>query len=255
MKAANAGLPAQCKLKPDPVTDIAEFQVSFRGALLRGSITRSAPGSVPRVLALHGGGRSTRQGFQPLLASLAERGFSSAGFDFSGHGESTGELSASSLSDRTRQALTVADHLKLPRPISMIASSMGAHVACTLIDSLAPEALVLFCPAAYEPAAQDAAFGPAFQSVIRATTSFSSSPAFDALEGFGGRLLVVCGSDDLVIPKEVEREYVTRAQKAKSVEVIRLAGVGHHILDWLRTRPVDSSGIFQRVLATLQGDD
>ncbi|MGO4391894.1 alpha/beta fold hydrolase [Variovorax sp. M-6] len=234
--------------------DISDFQVPFRDVVLHGSVTRGTSGSAPRTLALHGGGRSTRQGFQPLLTSLAERGHSCAAFDFSGHGESSGDLADSSLSHRAEQALAVVEHLRMRRPVSMIASSMGGHVACTLIDSLAPTALVLYCPAAYEQAAQNLAFGPAFRQVIRATTSFAASPAFDALERFSGRLLVVCGSEDSVIPKEVEREYVTRARKAKSVEVIRLAGAGHRLHDWLGTHPAQSAAVFERVLATLRGD-
>ncbi|MGO4391271.1 alpha/beta hydrolase [Variovorax sp. M-6] len=142
--------------------------------MLHGSITRGASESFPRTLALHGGGSSTRQGFQPLLTSLAERGHSCAAFDFSGHGESSGDLADSSLSHRAEQALAVVEHLRMRRPVSMIASSMGGHVACTLIDSLAPTALVLYCPAAYEQAAQNLAFGPAFRQVIRATTSFAA---------------------------------------------------------------------------------
>jgi pimeloyl-ACP methyl ester carboxylesterase len=238
----------------EDVTDISGFQVPFRDVVLHGSVTHSDSKSAPRTLALHGGGRSTRQGFQPLLTSLAERGCACAAFDFSGHGESSGDLADSSLSHRAALALAVVEHLGMQRPVSMIASSMGGHVACTLIDSLAPTALVLYCPAAYEQAAQDLAFGPAFQQVIRATTSFAASPAFDALDRFTGRLLVVYGSEDAVIPREVEREYVTRARKAKRIEVIRLAGAGHRLHDWLEARPVQSAGVFERVLATLQGD-
>lgn len=153
------------------------FQLPFRSAQLHGSTTHSASHSAPRTLALHGGGASSRLGYQPLLDFLADHGHSSAAFDFAGQGESTGRMADSGLRDRVQQALAVVDFLDMPRPVSLIASSMGGHIACSLIDALTPPALVLYCPAAYEAAALDVPFGPAFQQVIRGTTDFSASPA------------------------------------------------------------------------------
>ena len=230
-----------------------EFQVLCQGRALHGTAYGGASRKPPRTLALHGGGRSSRQGYRPLLAYLAEHDHSAAAFDFSGQGESVGVLSASSLDDRATQVLAVAERLGLKHPVSLVASSMGAHIACSLIAQLEPDALVLFCPAAYESAAQPVAFGPGFQQLIRATTSFSSSPAFSALEEFEGRLLLVLGEHDAVIPHEVEHEYTTRATRARSVEVIRLAGAGHHLHAWLEDHSAEREHVFARVLATLRG--
>lgn len=204
-------------------------------------------------MALHGGGASSRLGYQPLLDFLAGHGHASVAFDFAGQGESTGDLAASGLRDRAQQALAVVDFLKMPRPVSLIASSMGGHIACSLIEALAPPALVLYCPAAYEAAALEVPFGPAFQQVIRATADFSSSPAFDALERFEGRLLLVLGAEDAVIPKPVEHEYTQRTRRARSVEVLRLDGAGHHLHAWQKDRPLGFAHVAQRVLATLEG--
>lgn len=232
--------------------ELSNFQIPFRSGALHGTTTSATAGGAPRALALHGGGRSTRQGFQPLLTVLAQRGFSSASFDFHGHGASVGSLADSSVQHRVEQALAVAEGLQLRQPVSLIASSMGGHIACCLIAALAPPALVLYCPAAYEEAAQTAPFGPAFQTIIRSTTSFSRSPAFDALEKFEGRLLLVLGTDDAVIPKAVEHEYATRARKAKRVEILRLEGAGHHLHAWLNDRPAEFERVASRVLATLE---
>ena len=232
-----------------------EFQTVCRGRALQGTVFQGPSLHRPGTLALHGGGQSSRHGYRPLLAYLAGQGHACAAFDFAGQGESPGALSASSLDDRAAQALAVVARLGLQRPVSLIASSMGGHIACRLIPALAPEALVLFCPAAYEAEAQPVAFGPAFQQIIRATTAFSASPAFDALEQFEGRLLLVLGAQDKVIPPEVEQAYTTRAHRARSVEVIRLAGAGHHLHAWLKERPADSEHVFARVLATLQTEN
>lgn len=231
----------------------SHFQLPFRNVQLHGTTTHSPSHSAPRTLALHGGGASSRLGYQPLLDFLAGHGHASVAFDFAGQGESTGRMADSGLRDRAQQAMAVVDYLGMPRPVSLIASSMGGHIACSLIDALAPPALVLYCPAAYEAAALDVPFGPAFQQVIRATSDFASSPAFDALERFEGRLLLVLGAEDVVIPRQVEAEYCSRARRARSVEVLRLAGAGHHLHAWLRERPAEFDRVAQRVRATLQG--
>ena len=231
----------------------SHFQLPYRNVQLHGSTTHGPSGKAPRILALHGGGASSRMGYQPLLDFLAGHGHASAAFDFAGQGESTGSMADSGLRDRAEQALAVVDFLNMPRPVSLIASSMGGHIACSLIETLAPPALVLYCPAAYEAAALDVPFGPAFQQVIRATTDFAASPAFDALERFEGRLLLVLGAEDAVIPPQVEHEYTRRAHRARSVEVLRLEGAGHHLHAWLREHPQESAHVAQRVLATLEG--
>lgn len=231
----------------------SHFQLPFRHVHLHGTTTRSPSLGAPRTLALHGGGASSRLGYQPLLDFLAVQGHASVAFDFAGQGDSTGSLAESGLHDRAQQALAVVDSLKVPRPVSLIATSMGGHIACSLIEALAPPALVLYCPAAYEAAALEVPFGPAFQQVIRATSDFSSSPAFDALERFEGRLLLVLGAEDAVIPRQVEDQYTRRARKARSVEVLRLDGAGHHLHAWLKDRPVEFARVAQRVLATLGG--
>lgn len=128
---------------------------------------------------------------------------------------------------------------------------MGGHIACTLISRLSPPALVLFCPAAYATAAQEATFGPRFQSVLRSTVDYAGSPAFSALEQFEGKLLLVYGTSDSVIPAEVFEQYERRATRAKQVEVVRLPGVGHRVHDWLRSHPEEYKNVLDSVLQTL----
>jgi pimeloyl-ACP methyl ester carboxylesterase len=206
-----------------------------------------------RTLALHGGGASSRRRYRPMQDALAAQGQAVAAFDFAGQGESEGTLAGSSLDDRAEQVQAVVERLGLQPPVSLIASSMSGHTACSLIEALKPEALVLFCPAAYEAAAQHVPFGPAFQQTIRATTAFAASPAFQALARFEGRLLLVLGEHDAVIPESVENAYCTVAQRARSVEVLRLAGAGHALHAWLEGHTPERERVFARVLSTLQG--
>lgn len=229
------------------------FHVDAAGARLRGGRWVTRADQAPQVLALHGGGVSTHLGAQWLMAALAAQGWPGAGFDFVGHGETGGALEGSSLDHRIAQVRTVAETLPLEAPRVLIASSMGGHIACRLIGPLRPRALVLFCPAAYEAAAESQPFGPAFQRTIRATTDFEASPAFTALERFDGRLLLVLGSEDAVIPPAVFAAYRRRARAAERVEVIVLEGAGHLLHRWLAERPLDAARVQARVLATLDG--
>jgi alpha-beta hydrolase superfamily lysophospholipase len=232
--------------------DTEEFQTRLQDTVLQGSTTWATARPAPQTLALHGGGQSTRHGYAPLLRHLASHGHSSVSFDFMGQGQSPGPMSHSSLSHRAEQALAVAKHWDMEHPRALIASSMGGHVACTLLPALRPRALVLYCPAAYVPAAQHLPFGPGFQQVLRASSDFANSPAFAALEDFEGRLLLIHGSEESVIPPQVEQAYAQRARRARSVEVLRLPGAGHHLHAWLQERPGQAAGVFARVLATLQ---
>ena len=229
------------------------FHVDTAGARLHGSRWVTQAEQAARVLALHGGGVSTHRGAQWLLAALAAQGWPGAGFDFVGHGETGGALEGSSLAHRIAQARAVAGALPLAAPRVLVASSMGGHIACRLIDALRPRALLLFCPAAYEAAAESQPFGAAFQRTIRATTDFDASPAFTALDRFDGRLLLVLGSEDAVIPPAVSAAYRRRARAAERVEVIVLEGAGHLLHRWLDERPHEAARVQARVLALVDG--
>ncbi|KAF1071050.1 MAG: 2-succinyl-6-hydroxy-2,4-cyclohexadiene-1-carboxylate synthase [Variovorax sp.] len=233
---------------------MTDFSVAHGPHTLRGSILPNALGEPPRVLALHGGGvQASRRGIRYLLDGLVQGGVPCASFDFCGHGESDGQLEGSSLAHRVAQARTVAEQVAPDRPMSLIASSMGGHIACALIPVLNPPVLVLFCPAAYVAEAEDAPFGPRFQGVLRATRDedYAASPAFAALDRFEGRLLLVLGGEDAVIPAAVLAQYAQRARRAKSVEVLRLAGAGHKLHEWLPAHPRDHARVLEAALRTL----
>ncbi|MDQ7999532.1 MAG: alpha/beta fold hydrolase [Pseudomonadota bacterium] len=229
------------------------FHVDHAGTRLHGSRWVTEADHAPHVLALHGGGVSTHLGAQWLMAALAAQGWPGAGFDFVGHGETGGALEGSSLDHRIAQARAVAEALPIAAPRVLVASSMGGHIACRSIVSLRPRALVLFCPAAYAAAAESQPFGPAFQRTLRATTDFDASPAFAALERFDGRLLLVLGSEDAVIPPAVVAAYRRRARAAERVEVLMLEGAGHLLHRWLAERPQEAARVQARVLAMLDG--
>src|SRR6218665_1293314 len=101
------------------------------------------------ALFLHGGGPATSsEGTRYLREDRAARGIASVALDFSGHGRSGGRMEGASPDRRREEALRLVDSLQPPRPRAIVATSMAGHVACRLVETLQPEALVLFCPAA-----------------------------------------------------------------------------------------------------------
>lgn len=234
---------------------IQAFTLPFEDLTLSGATIGADAAHPPVLMSLHGGGAARHTGVHYLMQALAEAGWPGVAFDFSGHGGSGGSVEGSGLGHRVAQARAVAGHLALRPPLALIGTSMGGHIACRLIEHFRPPALVLFCPAAYSAEAETVPFGPAFQQVLRGTTDFHASPAFDALETFEGRLLVVFGDDDTVIPPAVQQQYAERARQARSVEVIRLPGAPHRLHGWLDTaaQAGQRRQVIDRMIATLSG--
>ncbi len=231
------------------------FTVPHGPHRLHGSTWSTTTAAVPRLLSLHGGGAATdHRRMDYLLQPLASQGWAGAAFDCVGHGATGGSLLGSSLADRQAQAQAVAAHVGLRPahpPLALMASSMGGHTACQLLDTLQPRALVLFCPAAYTPAAEHQPFGPAFQQALRATTDFASAPAWSALGRYRGRLLLVWGTEDAVIPPAVIQGYGQAAVAARSVEVVKLPGVGHALHTWMQAQPAAAQALRQRIASLL----
>jgi len=229
------------------------FTLPFEDLLLSGATIGADATHAPVLMSLHGGGTARHTGVHYLMQPLAEAGFPGVAFDFSGHGDSSGQVQGSALNHRVAQARAVASHLAMRPPLALIGTSMGGHIACRLIEHSKPRALVLFCPAAYSAEAETVPFGPAFQQVLRGTTDFRASPAFDALETFEGRLLVVYGDEDTVIPKAVQQQYAERARRARCVEVVRLPGAPHRLHGWLESEAQAAARqhVVERMIATL----
>lgn len=83
------------------MTGLSSFTHVHDGDLLSGVYGGPAGGPrVPAAVLLHGAGPGTKDRLLPLLADFAARGCHALAFDFSGHGESTGEQRELSLRRR-----------------------------------------------------------------------------------------------------------------------------------------------------------
>ena len=227
------------------------FTAPHGTTVLHGSLLGQQTLRPPRLLSLHGGGQTDHRRMDYLLLPLAAAGWSSAAFDHIGHGATGGSLQGSSLDDRLAQAHSVISALGIQRPDALIASSMGGHTACSLLDSLQPRTLILFCPAAYVSAAQNQAFGPAFQHTLRTSSDFAASPAFAALRRFRGHVLLVWGEHEHVIPPAVQQLYADNASAAAGLDIAHLPGADHRLHLWLQQHPAQAAALQQRILQLL----
>lgn len=182
------------------------FDVHFNNAKLIGDIIPS--NARPSVLVLHGAGKSNRLRYDYIRLPLARDGIATCAFDFIGHGETGGDIKSTSLEDRTRQAQTIIQELKLLQPLGLIGGSVGAYTAIKLTEIFQVDRLILVVPAVYSKAVYKIPFNKDLTKKLREKEGWKDSDAWDILEKFRGKLLIVVAGNDEVIPREVsERIY------------------------------------------------
>ena len=191
-----------------------KFSIPFGKHQLIGDVLSLAETDPGRLVILHGAGLGTRDRFRSLRTCLAQQGISSLAFDFIGYGETGGLLSESSLQSRTAQARAVIEAVGLPRPFSVLGSSMGGYTAVKLLELYPIANLILFVPAMYHTAAYAMPFGESFTRIIRQPQSWVESDAWRILETFRGRLLLITAEQDDVIPEDVTRRIYASAVQA-----------------------------------------
>ncbi len=223
--------------------------IEFRSGVntLKGTIFKHNRAATPTVLSLHGAGKANRNRIGYLLERLIQNNMSSFCFDFSGHGESTGRLEQSSLPQRRQEAIAAYEYLDNDKPITVIGSSMGGHIAATLVDQLPIENLILFCPAAYARRAEDVCFDESFSQIIREPRSYLESLAFEKLQSYKGQLLLISGTEDKVIPVEILDNYLERSVKAKRKELLWINGADHQIHPWLQKNDDDLNCVLEKI--------
>ena len=224
------------------------FRVPFDGRALIGDVLAGKEPS--RLLVLHGAGQSNRERFRQIREHLLTHGIGSVAFDCIGHGETGGNLKQSSLQSRTAQACAVIEALSLPQPFSVLAGSMGGYTAVTLLRRYVIANLILVVPAMYAAEAYAVPFNAGFTEIIRRPKSWESSDAWELLARFTGRLLIVAGERDTVIPPDVIQGIYEAAKNAKERTLFVAPGASHMVLTDLRAHAPDQ---LDRVLGLIVG--
>ncbi|MFI6150922.1 alpha/beta fold hydrolase [Streptomyces sp. NPDC051109] len=232
-----------------------DFTHDYDGERLSGVYGGDLSGAT--AVVLHGAGTSSTERLLPLLREFVARGCRGLGFDFSGHGESTGKLGELSLRRRFEQAVAVIDaYAGADGPLVLVGFSMSGQTVTDLVrhygDRVA--AVGLCAPAVYTTKAWDVPFGDGngqFSVIIRRLESWREAPALQVLRAYEGRAVLAVPGTDPVIPsavtEAVQDALVTRAQYTR----FDLPDAQHQLAMWFRDHGDDRREFVEAVLTGL----
>jgi len=199
------------------------FQVPFQGKFIYAESTFGRNG---HVLMLHGGGKD-RTVFYKYRALLDRSGIGTTLFDFVGHGETGGDMHASSLFSRTAQAEAVIAFQGLALT-GCIGVSMGAYNALQLSKTIRFQSLILMVPGVYSTPAYKINFGPEFSAIIRKERSWAQTDAWNIAAEFTGNLLIIAAENDAIIPAEIPERLLSSAAGCRQKQLLTIPGAGHN---------------------------
>ncbi|MFL9922675.1 alpha/beta fold hydrolase [Herbaspirillum lusitanum] len=211
----------------------APFERAFRletaAETLIGEILAPSPDAEISTLLLHGAGQSSRQRQRALRNTLAQQGCGSAGFDFSGHGESSARTpnSLKKRWDEARQALS----LLRPSQRTVVGTSMSGEIAMRLAcdPALQISHLVTIVGAVYDHAAFELPFGPHFSAALRRPESWHNAATLDMIAGYRGGITLIRAANDAVIPAEIANLIAQRALAARFCRIMDLPDTDHRV--------------------------
>ncbi|MEU9736449.1 alpha/beta fold hydrolase [Streptomyces sp. NPDC048002] len=209
------------------------------------------------AVVLHGAGTSNTERLLPLVRELVAHGCRGIAFDFSGHGESTGNLSELSLRRRFEQAVAVIDaYAPAHGPLVLVGFSMSGQTVADLVRHYGDRvtALGLCAPAVYTAEAWDVPFGDGngrFSGIIRRPDSWREAPALEVLRAYEGRAVLAVPGTDAVIPpavtEAVQDALAARAQYTR----FDLPDAHHQLGLWFREHGDDRRQFVEAVLSGL----
>jgi esterase/lipase len=200
------------------------------------------------LFSFHGAGRSNKERTLYLLRELVERTNSNAfTFDFSGHGQSSGQLNELSLEKRAEQARSAIEKFGTNDAI-IIGSSMSGDTALRMLNYFNPKLIVLFCPAIYASDAFRIPFTNEFTEIIRKPNSWKSSDVLKSLEEYQGKLLVFIGTEDEVIPEGVIELLDKHSSKVSKKEIIRIPNCPHRIHEFLPNNEIEKEAVISKIV-------
>ncbi|HEX2981609.1 MAG TPA: alpha/beta fold hydrolase [Anaerolineaceae bacterium] len=202
----------------------------------------------PSVICLHGGRPTGRHSTEYVAKALQASGRTVIPFDFSGQGDSTGEMATSSLKKRLLETQAVLAYFGVQENLSVIGTSMGGYIACALAKEVPIGNLVLFGPAAYTRKAWKVEFGSGFTEIIREDNSFLDSDLSDLLNHFTGNALFIIGKNDEIIPRQVVELYRRALGHCAHLEEYTIVNCPHPIHRWVLKHPDIRREIEERVL-------
>ncbi|MBA2811804.1 alpha/beta fold hydrolase [Streptomyces sp. KM273126] len=212
------------------------------------------------VVLLHGAGNGSKERLLPMLDEFVTRGCRGLALDFSGHGESTGELRELSLRRRFEQAAAVIDaRVPADAPLVLVGFSMSGQTVADLARHYGERvaAIGLCAPAVYAAEAWPVPFGEGdgeFSTIIRAPESWRAAPALDVFRGYRGRAVLAVPATDHVIPPAVTEAVTDALSTRAQFTRLELPDAEHWLGLWFRDHAEDRREFVDAVLTGL-GDE
>lgn len=235
------------------MTRTDRFSTRHDGDVL--SCVSTAPEGPERALTavvLHGAGTADKERSVALMEDFGAAGCPSLALDFSGHGESSGELPELSLRKRRDQARAVIDgHVPGDHALVLVGFSMSGQTVADLIAHYGERvtAIGLCAPAVYASAAWDVPFGGGFTGIIRTPGGWKDSAALDVYRRYAGTAVLVTPGQDDIIPPEVTDALAAALGEHARFTHTRLERSGHQIGRWLQEHPEDRTALVGALLA------
>ena len=214
-----------------------------------GELLGNKPDELSDFVYFHGAGKSTRNRAKSFFdESVFTVVPNIVTFDFSGHGESSGELSSSSLKQRVLEAQTAIELFSTKEKLTVCGSSMSGYIALKMPAFFDVKNIILFAPAIYDAQAYDVQFGKGFSEIIRQPDSWKNSDVLPLLEKFTGNLLVFIGKNDEVIPKGVIDLLDEHSPRVAHKEIIKFDDCPHAIHAWIDSHPKLKKQVAEKIL-------
>ncbi len=196
------------------------------GTLYQTDVRKKSPG----ILFLHGAGNSSSARFNLWQQYLCDKGYTSFIFDCRGVGESEGEKEDGGLNNRLRDAENALKTFISTGNIDednicVVGNSMSGHTAVQLTQKYTNiKALILAYAAAYSEEAENKKLDHTFTEALRKENSWIDSPAFSTLQKYLGKVLVIYGEHEDIIPQGVQKRFVELGEQKGESHIIKNAG-------------------------------
>ncbi len=180
------------------------------GSEARRIAVKTLPGKAPGLIWL-GGFRSDMEGTkaQAMVEWANKNGFAATRFDYSGHGESSGNFIDGSISRWLEESLAVFEKFT-KGPQVLLGSSMGGWIALRMVQELAkrgtkPAGLVLVAPAPdFTSALMEPEFGDAERAALEEKGFIEEPSAYSDEPDIITRKLIEDGRDNIVLEGIIE---------------------------------------------------
>jgi pimeloyl-ACP methyl ester carboxylesterase len=224
------------------------FSFNFDGSNHDAIIIGKDHSILPTFVLIHGGGAGSKERIHTYSDFLAEKEITMLAFDQSGAGKDKDNIKQSSLEKRTKESIYAIENFASKEPLVICGSSMGGEIALRMLEFFSIKSLVLFCPAIYNEKAFHVKFGEGFTEIIREPNNWTQSAALPLLEKFEGKLLIIIGELDTVIPAGVIEALDQHSPNVSQKEIYRIPGCSHRYQEWLAEHPQELRKVAQKVV-------